>query len=354
MSFISSQHIKFIIITNIGFAMEALAVYLTVTGFPASFAYGALIVLALHFISSFIVSWTFYKTIPEKKKLALLIFTLLFILPLIGYITIVQILLTRGKKQDISYFREYRDYLLNSGNLLQEDAEIGESYKNLGEGFQVEPVKEALIDANYFQKLGIIKNISKIPGKDSVIILKNFLEDSHMDIRYYAGEEIAKNIDMYNIFINELREEVEKDPINYRLYTQMGRLLIEYAFSGLLEEAERNDELSNALEALEKSLDFNPNQYEANLLTGRIHATFQEYSTALEYFTKAASLKKNDFAAIAGIAECYWEKMDFENFEVYVKILSKLNTESSPEQLEKINEMIELWRETDAEEVHAG
>lgn len=144
-------------------------------------------------------------------------------------------------------------------------------------------------------------------------------------------------------YINSARElyeeEFEKNPIDTDVLLGLSK-----TFQLIGDRAEAK------LYAL-KAYNMYPNNPDMQKAMGDFHFSFQEYSTAVEYYKLSlASGNLRDFETNLQTAKCFEKLGDLENAELYYKICYHLN-EKSREVLNKLNEYESSHRPDDTQEL---
>ena len=144
-------------------------------------------------------------------------------------------------------------------------------------------------------------------------------------------------------YINSARElyeeEFEKNPIDTDVLIGLSK-----TFQLIGDRAEAK------LYAL-KAYNMYPNNPDMQKAMGDFHFSFQEYSTAVEYYKLSlASGNLRDFETNLQTAKCFEKLGDLENAELYYKICYHLN-EKSREVLNKLNEYESSHRPDDTQEL---
>lgn len=121
-------------------------------------------------------------------------------------------------------------------------------------------------------------------------------------------------------------EEYELNPINVRVLLGLSKV------NQLLMDRE------NAKIYILKAYNMFPSDADLQREMGDFYYTFQEYSTAIEYYKLSlASGNLRDFNTNLKTAKCYEKLGDLENAELYYKICNHLDSKSR-EALNKVNE----------------
>jgi len=335
----------FIVLLIGSISFEALCAFIIVKWYP-NYNYAVQIqLISIHFVSALLAAWAVYFFSVGKRRVASFIFIIVLTLPVLGYISVFHILLIHKKVHINELLKKYRAQIITSGKNTIISPQFGQPFEYLRRRIELEPVQDAVVEADYFKKLEIIRNMGQIPGKGSIKILKNFLKDPHMDVRYYAGEEIAKITEWFNVFINDLKEDIRNSPESHEIHLELGSLLIEYINSGLLEDFEIKEELEDVKKVLNKSLTLKGNQFRTNLLLGRLHQDSGEYDTAIRHYSMALSYKEDDAMAVLGLTECFWRKKDFSKMNNCIERINKHREDYKGEYDVRIKELIEIWRE---------
>lgn len=144
-------------------------------------------------------------------------------------------------------------------------------------------------------------------------------------------------------YVNAARElyeeEYDKNPINTDVLIGLSK-----TFQLIGDRAEAK------LYAL-KAYNMYPGDPKIQKAMGDFHFSFQEYSTAVEYYKLSlASGNLRDFATNLQTAKCFEKLGDLENAELYYQICFHLN-EKSREVLNKLNEYESSHRPDDTQEL---
>jgi hypothetical protein len=326
---------------------ELLALWLLWTGYPAYRSFSIPLVLAFHLLAAVMAAVAVWLYSPLTRKAALFSFVYILAAPFLGYYSLVQ-LLARSEKQisPSGLFTEYSAHI-KSGFHRESPAVQApkKSLTYLKEGFEIEPLSSSLENADSRVKLTVIKSLGRIPGPDTVRALRNMLDDTHMDVRYYAGEEIARVSEFFSTLITEARKEIANRPDDAALYCELASLHLKHSLSGLFDENSMAPELQNAKEALERSLQLKGVQFDARYLSGRLFMELKEYDKALEYLESARAIKENDVPLLVALAECYWGKKNLEKLDDCIEVLRKDIHNYRGEDKPALIEFLEGWRQ---------
>jgi len=335
----------FFMLLVLSLVLEVAACYLLWAGYPLYSAPAVPMTVGFHLLAALTAAAAVWSYDPLTRKCALFIFIFILTTPMLGYITIVQVLARADSHVTSALFAEYTEHI-KSGTYRASLA--GQVHKKsltyLKEGFEIEPLSSTMENADSKAKLSVIKSLGKIPGPDTVRALKGMLADSHMDVRYFAGEEIAKVSEFYSILISEARREIDLHPGNPALYCELASLHMKHSLSGLFDENSAGPELQSAKEALERSLQLNGMQFEARYLSGRLYMELHEYDRALEYLESARAIRENDVPLMVAVAECYWEKKELGKMEPCLEVIRTGIHEYRGEDKPALVEFLEGWK----------
>jgi len=324
------------------FLLEGFSLYLLLRNYTDF----EIFIITGHILASLLASLSVYVLKDKRRTFYPFVFVFLLSLPVFGYIGIYQMLQDQDKRKAVNLYEEYREYILSGTKDRKKTQKLTKSLDFLKLNIELQPFRDSVrVEEDFEQKLNLVKSLGKLVSHNSIEMLKDLLNDRHMDIRYYAGEELAHISEKYNLFINELKLELKKYPSDYRIYLDLGSVIMEYACSGLFDNYKTiKDELENAKSVLGKSLELNSEQYDAHFLTGKIYLYERDYDKAIEYIKKALSSKEYDMSSLIVISECYWQKKDLKNMEVYIKKIEPLLTTYEGAEKEKITDFIDYWR----------
>ncbi len=166
-----------------------------------------------------------------------------------------------------------------------------------------------------------------ITGFISQICVASNLSDAEQFLRKAKMAQIEENqYDLLNEARKILEKEYENDPGNTRI---------------LLDLSETFQLIGDRAEAklyVLKAYNMNPSDSKLQKAMGDFFFSFQEYSTAIEYYKAAlASGLLKDYKTNIQVAECYEKLGDAENAELYYKISLYVNPDSR-EAKNKLNE----------------
>jgi len=271
---------------------------------------------------------------------------------LAGYIIIIQFCYEVYFSKTPRLYEEYRQHILSGLEQSNSLPPFKDSYSYLRRNIDFESVYDSIKDDKDFpRKLKAIKTLGKIKNPDSIKALRVMLSDPHMDIRYYAGEEVASINEQYNIFINELKKELTRKPTDTQTYLETSNLLIDYAFSGFFELEEIKEKLEEARITLKRVLELDPALFEAHFLLGYIYLFNKEYGKAIDCYKKVLdikntfSLKGNDLSTLLGLTECYWQKKNLKEVDIYIKKIEEILIDYKGKDKELIINFIDTWSE---------
>jgi tetratricopeptide (TPR) repeat protein len=331
----------------LGLGIDLVFLYFLVKIYPNYDLDSVVLLLTSHALACSVSSWGIFSYHPIKWRMGAFIFVFLLSVPIFGYIGVIQMLTVRNDEVS-NIFIEFRRHIKTGAKSIIHTKKNTISMSQLKEGMELTPVSEVLeTEKEYTKKLAIIRNLGKISNPNSVAALKNLLIDPHMDVRYYAGEELALIEEHYNIFINELKKNIIADSQDYKSRFELGSILMEYAFSGLLDDNAKHEELENARTQFMKSLEINPDQVEAMLLLGRLYVYFSSYDSALNHFNTALIRDNDCMTALLGCAECYWNKKDIISLYGCMRKIETLLDYYDGEDRDNILELLSSWRISD-------
>ena len=160
----------------------------------------------------------------------------------------------------------------------------------------------------------------------SVTFADNFSKADELVRKSFLALSPEESYDYLHKAEDFYMQEYEKNPINVRALLGLSKV---------------NQLLQNRSEAklyVLKAYNLNPNDPKLQKQMGDFFYSFQEYSTALEYYKLAlASGLLKDFKTNLQTAKCYEKLGDAKNAELYYKISLHVNSKSR-EVLNKINE----------------
>ncbi len=287
--------------------------------------YGAFTILFFHLTASVLAALAVYLHQSENKRFALFAFIFVLCLPVAGYLGVLQILYETREDTASKLFDEYRRHIdtgLHSNVKVM--LPLKKSLRYLRESIDIETLAGAAEEGSTRKKLSIIKSLGRIGTPVAVKALKDFLKDPHMDVRYYAGEEIATNAERFSVLINEMRTQIAERSDDWKLYCELGSLHIRHAQSGLFEAGAERDELLKAKETLLKSLSLKDDQFDGHYLMGKTLSLLKDYREALIHLEKADHIKPDDLQVLLSIGECAWDMKDLHHLSLCVEKLRPL------------------------------
>jgi tetratricopeptide (TPR) repeat protein len=328
---------------------EAIAVVAMIKGYPLYDSTAIAQVISFHTLAASLAGCSLYFKDDEARKMAGFAFIISLTIPLFGYGAITMIFSGARSRASSELFGEFQAHVTAGiGKVPPLSENVKKSLVMLKEGFEIEPLSSSISDANPRVKLNIIRSLGKLSSRDAIKMLKSLIIDPHMDVRYYAGEEIARIAEFLAILINKTRDAIAAHPDDYTLYRELGELHIRQALSGLFEEPSQGEELQSAQKALEKSLELKPDQFEGQLLMGRLYFIMKDYDRSITFLEEAVRIKPGDIPSLLSLSESYWEKRDFERLKPCVDALERDLKNYSGADRDQIALFIESWREQSA------
>ena len=136
---------------------------------------------------------------------------------------------------------------------------------------------------------------------------------------------------------------IRKSPGDNILHLELGKINMEFALSGLFEGESKKKELKKAEFELQKSLELRPGQVKPNYLLGRIYFLCGDFNRAIEHFENVLKIRPDDFRAILGLGECFWEKNNPRNFRLYLQKIKSHADAYEGEEREQVLDLLEFW-----------
>ncbi|MFP4499194.1 MAG: tetratricopeptide repeat protein [Vulcanimicrobiota bacterium] len=338
-----------IVLIIISIILEIAAIVMVYNQYPDYNSTVVARILAAHVLAATAAAITCYFFQGERKRIYPFAFVMILTIPVLGYVNLFQILSAHKRKANVGLYEDYREHISAAFRKVDNVEKLKSSFDYLKKGIELEPIKDAMEEKHTFaDKMGLIRNLGRLSDRMSIRTLKDLLDDENMNVRYYAGEEVAKVIEQYNIFINGIKKDIEKEPKNSQLYAELASLLMGYAFSGLFNREQTHFQLENALDNLERSIQLDPNQYDANYLAASIYYYLHRYDTALEFFNKAIEVDPHNLRALVGKAKCLWEEKEMKELDEVTNRISEDIEEYDGSDKEMVREFIACWREENA------
>lgn len=314
------------------------------THYLESHRYGALSILLFHVTAALLAALALYIYHTGKRRFAHFAFIFVLCLPVAGFLGVLQLLYETKEDTASKLFEEYRRHVETGvGSNVKSMLPLKKSLKYLRESIDIEPLAGSAEGGSARNRLSVIRSLGRIGTPSAVKALREFLRDPHMDVRYYAGEEIAVITERFNLLINEMKTQITEKPGDWRLLCELGSLHIRHAQSGLFDEGSGRDELLKAKEALLQSLSLNEEQFEGHYLLGKALALLEELNEALVQLKKADELKPDDLQVLVGIAECAWEMKDLACIDQYVDRMRELIEAYDGSDRVHIVEFLDSW-----------
>lgn|GEM_PF-1171405 len=306
--------------------------------------FGAFTIVLFHAAAALLAALSLYFHHTEKKRFASFAFIFVLSLPIAGYLGILQLLYETREETASRLFDEYRNHI-DSGihTNVKVMLPLKKSLRYLRESIDIEPLAGAAEEGSARKKLSIIKSLGRIGTPVAVKALKDFLKDPHMDVRYYAGEEISTISERFSVLINEIRTRIADESDDWKLYCELGNLHIRHAQSGLFEEGSERDELLNAKEALQKSLTLNDDQFSSHYLLGKTLSLLKDFREALWHLEKANQIKPDDLQVLLSIGECAWEMKELRHLNLSVEKMRALIKDYNGDDKVLIVEFLNSW-----------
>jgi len=314
------------------------------THYLESHRYGALSILLFHVIAALLAALALHIHHSDKRRFAHFAFVFVLCLPVAGFLGVLQLLYETKDDTASKLFEEYRKHVDTgiSGN-VKSMLPLRKSLRYLRESIDIEPLAGSAEGGSARNRLSVIRSLGRIGTPSAVRALKEFLRDPHMDVRYYAGEEIAVITERFNLLINEIKTQITDRPGDWRLHCELGNLHNRHAQSGLFDEGSGRDELLKAKEALIQSLSLNDVQFEGHYLLGKALTLLEEFNEAIVHLKKAVEQKPDDLQVLVGIAECAWEMKDLACIDQYVDRMRELIEAYDGSDRVQIVEFLNSW-----------
>lgn len=319
-----------------------MAIYLLLAG-PSDYGREPVsLIISAHLLAALLAGVSIHIHSIERQWSSLLAFVLVLTLPVIGYIATWQLIKARASLKYSDLFIQYGKHI-SSGSGGDSSTAPGKkkSLAYLKERFNIGSLSSTLDKADTDRKLRMIRSLGKLPGAHAVKMLKKLLEDGHMDVRYYAGEELAKVGELYGTLIHEMKKSIARHPEDPGLYCELGSLHMRNALSGIFED--NREELENAKRALLKSLELKEDHPGARELLGRLYIHIGEWDRAIETLEPAMKMSEVTMSAMIALAECYWMKRDFRLLRSLIEKAKAASGDYEGEDKSNILQFIESW-----------
>jgi tetratricopeptide (TPR) repeat protein len=303
----------------------------------------SLLIFLGHLISAIMTGAGITLFHKDKKTFGIYTFVIVLTLPLLGLYEVFKILISEKSNDIPGIFFEYENYIHTLENTKNMN-KTGDYPDRLKQDMEIVPILESLEESQKcLEKVSLIKSLGKIGDKHSIEILKELKEDRHMDVRYYAGEELARLGECYDLFTIELQNSIKKNPCDFNCYYLLGSTLMEQALSGLLKKELITEHLQKAEIYLKRSLELEPQQVNSNIQLGHLHKYMKNYDTAISYFNKAVTIQDDNIESYFGLIECCWNKKNIELFRHYLKKTESLLEKHKNNDRESIKNLIDNW-----------
>lgn len=334
----------YILFTSI--LMEAAGLYLLAKNYPEFNIRIISEITGCHFAAAVLCALSlFTHNDLEIKRIYLFAYTMILTIPVFGFAGIILFINKTKYEKSEDIFEDFHKQILEGLEISPAYAPtMKKSFKYLKESFEIEPLKSTIELADVKRKLAIIKSLGKIHDQSIIRTIKSLLNDPHMDVRYYAGEELARFSERFSTLINQVKKEIELRPDDYALHCELGSLYMRHALSGILEEGSENEELEHSRRSLEKSLSLNNNQFEAKFLLGRLFLFQNQFEKAILLLREANQIKDDDIPTLLTIAECLWYKEDIAALGQIINRIEKLIDKYNGEDKSDITEFLNNWR----------
>jgi tetratricopeptide (TPR) repeat protein len=252
----------------------------------------------------------------DKYAIGVYGFVVILTLPLLGHYEVFKLLNTGTCSEVPGLFVEYGNHIVPLTG--KTDCRHGRKadIENLKQSIEIMPVVEFLEEnQDCLKKVALVKSLGKIGDRRAVEILNKLREDPHMDVRYYAGEELARIGEWYGIYSSQLKNNIRDNPDDYESCFQLGLTLLEYSMSGLLGKDSVNEHLLEAKKFLKKSIRLNPRQVEPHLMMGHLHMHLGNYDEAIGYFNGVIDMQGDSMESYRALSECYWNQKNITQFK---------------------------------------
>lgn len=163
---------------------------------------------------------------------------------------------------------------------------------------EVQPLVDALRDGDPVLKRGAIDFLGRQPRADAVRLVRKLLTDPDLEVRSEAGVMLSRLENDMTRSIFAASDAVEKDFQDAAAQAQLGRLLREYAESGLAERVLRRHNLVRARKALLQALEQDKDSVAAAdrwLELARVHVHLGQLREARAALDGALAINKHQF-----------------------------------------------------------
>jgi hypothetical protein len=183
---------------------------------------------------------------------------------------------------------------------------------------EVQPLVDALRDGDPVLKRGAVDFLGRQPRADAVRLVRRLISDPDLEVRSEAAVMLSRLETDITRAIFAASDEVEKSPRDPEMHGRLGRLLREYAESGLPERVLRHHQLLQARKALVRALELDHESAAAAerwLDLARVHHDLGQLREAHGALDRALALagsdsdKATEIALQVALAERNWPLM---------------------------------------------
>jgi len=228
---------------------------------------------------------------------------------LVGFLSFLVIYMFQVKNrwQKSNIYNEYEKYIFYDFEPEKKFLDPDNLAAATEAELEISPLVDVMGEEDAELRRGAVNIMEKLPKKDAVRLLQLSLQDSDVEIRFYAASELSKIETELNDNIITAKEEVERSPDSADAHLSLANSYSEYYESGILDEVTANYYRGLALGEYYTVLELGGENVKVMNYLANLEALNKEYDKALARFKRVCEIAPNDVYANVGIIHVYFE-----------------------------------------------
>lgn len=300
----------------------------------------------LHTIISLLIGQWLYSRFSVDHEQAqvwrLLGILFAFFMPVYGAIGIffIYIALKHKRKTGIKTATEHLDLHMVKDRLTKKAEDTTLMGIDWQEEKEIQPLVDAISDVDHELRKGAVAALAEKRDPKSIKVLADSLENTVLEVRYYAVEALAKISKSYADRIIELQAKLEKYPESLENIVELSNCYYEYAISNVEDENLSEYYLTHASEQIQKALKIKNDDVKLLLQYGDILTRMDKYEDALEVLNKVLTFDKKNMDVLIRLADIHFKMGSIREVKTITKQIRFLYAKIPSE----IQQAINVWQ----------
>lgn len=205
---------------------------------------------------------------------------------------------------------------------------------------EIQPLVDALSDIDHELRKGAVVALAEKRDPQSIKVLADSLENTVLEVRYYAVEALAKISKSYADRIIELQDKLEKNPASVENIVELANCYFEYATSNVEDENLSEYYLTHARDQLQKALKIKSDDAKLLLKYGDILTRMDKYEDALKVLNKVLTFDQKNIDVLIRLADIHFKMGSIKEVKIITKRIRFLYTKIPNE----IQQAINVWQ----------